>query len=111
PISRIWASLAYMAYVAEPSSSSEIAQLERRGKRANSGRYPEPNVPSPCGGSNIPNSRAGKCETACGFYGNNNQDLWFYRAMRSLNLDQLRAFVAVIERGSFTAAAHELNLK
>src|SRR5947208_13830186 len=31
-------------------------------------------------------------------------------AMRSLNLDQLRAFVEVIERGSFTAAAKELNL-
>jgi DNA-binding transcriptional LysR family regulator len=30
--------------------------------------------------------------------------------MRSLNLDQLRAFVEVIERGSFTAAARELNL-
>jgi DNA-binding transcriptional LysR family regulator len=30
--------------------------------------------------------------------------------MRSLNLDQLRAFVEVIERGSFTAAAKELNL-
>jgi DNA-binding transcriptional LysR family regulator len=31
-------------------------------------------------------------------------------AMRSLNLDQLRAFVEVVERGSFTAAAKELNL-
>src|SRR5215813_95946 len=30
--------------------------------------------------------------------------------MRSLNLDQLRAFVAVVERGSFTAAARTLNL-
>src|SRR6476619_5238250 len=30
--------------------------------------------------------------------------------MRSLNLDQLRAFIEVIERGSFTAAAKELNL-
>src|SRR6266480_762806 len=30
--------------------------------------------------------------------------------MRSLNLDQLRAFVEVVERGSFTAAAKELNL-
>src|SRR4051812_48519518 len=30
--------------------------------------------------------------------------------MRSLNLDQLRAFVEVIERGSFTAAAKELSL-
>jgi DNA-binding transcriptional LysR family regulator len=30
--------------------------------------------------------------------------------MRSLNLDQLRAFVEVIERGSITAAAKELNL-
>ncbi len=30
--------------------------------------------------------------------------------MRSLNLDQLRAFVEVVERGSFTAAATELNL-
>jgi DNA-binding transcriptional LysR family regulator len=30
--------------------------------------------------------------------------------MRSLNLDQLRAFVEVVERGSFTAAARELNL-
>src|SRR5882757_9709619 len=30
--------------------------------------------------------------------------------MRSLNLDQLRTFVAVVERGSFTAAAKELNL-
>ena len=29
--------------------------------------------------------------------------------MRSLNLDQLRAFVEVVERGSFTAAAEELN--
>jgi DNA-binding transcriptional LysR family regulator len=31
-------------------------------------------------------------------------------ATRSLNLDQLRAFVEVIDRGSFTAAAKELNL-
>src|SRR5881394_1708926 len=31
-------------------------------------------------------------------------------AMRSLNLDQLRAFVEVVERGSFTAAAKVLNL-
>jgi len=31
-------------------------------------------------------------------------------ATRSLNLDQLRAFVEVVERGSFTAAAKELNL-
>jgi DNA-binding transcriptional LysR family regulator len=30
--------------------------------------------------------------------------------MRSLNLDQLRAFVEVLERGGFTAAAKELNL-
>src|SRR5262249_41880127 len=30
--------------------------------------------------------------------------------MRSLNLDQLRAFVEVVERGSFTVAAKELNL-
>ena len=30
--------------------------------------------------------------------------------MRSLNPDQLRAFVEVMERGSFTAAAKELNL-
>lgn len=30
--------------------------------------------------------------------------------MRSLNLDQLRAFMEVVERGSFTAAAKELNL-
>jgi DNA-binding transcriptional LysR family regulator len=30
--------------------------------------------------------------------------------MRGLNLDQLRAFVELIERGSFTAAARELNL-
>jgi DNA-binding transcriptional LysR family regulator len=30
--------------------------------------------------------------------------------MRSLNLDQLRAFVEVVARGSFTAAARELNL-
>jgi DNA-binding transcriptional LysR family regulator len=30
--------------------------------------------------------------------------------MRSLNLDQLRAFVEVVSRGSFTAAAKELNL-
>ena len=30
--------------------------------------------------------------------------------MRGLNLDQLRALVEVIERGSFTAAARELNL-
>jgi DNA-binding transcriptional LysR family regulator len=30
--------------------------------------------------------------------------------MRSLNLDQLRAFVEVIERGSVTAAARQLNL-
>ena len=28
--------------------------------------------------------------------------------MRSLNLDQLRAFIEVVERGSFTAAAKEL---
>ena len=31
-------------------------------------------------------------------------------AMRSLNLDQLRSFVEVVKRGSFTAAAKELNL-
>src|SRR6266550_3713560 len=31
-------------------------------------------------------------------------------AMRSINLDQLRAFVEVIRLGSFTAAAKELNL-
>src|SRR5437588_11669792 len=30
--------------------------------------------------------------------------------MRSLNLDQLRAFVELVERGSFTAAAKQLNL-
>jgi DNA-binding transcriptional LysR family regulator len=30
--------------------------------------------------------------------------------MRSLNLDQLRAFVELVERGSFTAAAKHLNL-
>lgn len=30
--------------------------------------------------------------------------------MRSLNLDQLRAFVEVVARGNFTAAAKELNL-
>jgi DNA-binding transcriptional LysR family regulator len=30
--------------------------------------------------------------------------------MRSLNLDQLRAFVEVVDRGSFTAAARQLNL-
>src|SRR5215467_7919458 len=30
--------------------------------------------------------------------------------MRSLNLDQLRAFVEVVQRGSFTRAATELNL-
>jgi DNA-binding transcriptional LysR family regulator len=30
--------------------------------------------------------------------------------MRSLNLDQLRAFIEVVERGNFTAAAKELNL-
>src|SRR5262249_35296264 len=30
--------------------------------------------------------------------------------MRSLTLDQLRAFVEVVERGGFTAAARELNL-
>jgi DNA-binding transcriptional LysR family regulator len=30
--------------------------------------------------------------------------------MRSLNPDQLRAFVEVVERGRFTAAAKELNL-
>jgi len=30
--------------------------------------------------------------------------------MRGLNLDQLRALVELIERGSFTAAARELNL-
>jgi DNA-binding transcriptional LysR family regulator len=30
--------------------------------------------------------------------------------MRSLNLDQLRAFIEVAKRGSFTAAAKELNL-
>jgi len=30
--------------------------------------------------------------------------------MRSLSLDQLRAFVEVVQRGSFTAAAKELNL-
>src|SRR5438270_1722704 len=31
-------------------------------------------------------------------------------AMRSLNLDQLRAFIEVVKHGSFTAAAKELNL-
>jgi DNA-binding transcriptional LysR family regulator len=31
-------------------------------------------------------------------------------AMRSLSLDQLRTFVEVVERGSFTAAALHLNL-
>src|SRR5262249_53345130 len=41
------------------------------------------------------------------FDGNNKQRLL---AMRSLNLDQLRAFVEVVERGNFTAAARELNL-
>jgi hydroxymethylpyrimidine pyrophosphatase-like HAD family hydrolase len=30
--------------------------------------------------------------------------------MRSLNLDQLRAFVEVVAHGNFTAAAKELNL-
>jgi DNA-binding transcriptional LysR family regulator len=30
--------------------------------------------------------------------------------MRSLSLDQLRAFIEVAKRGSFTAAANELNL-
>ena len=30
--------------------------------------------------------------------------------MRSLNLDQLRTFVEVTKRGSFTAAAKALNL-
>jgi DNA-binding MarR family transcriptional regulator len=30
--------------------------------------------------------------------------------MRSLNLDQLRAFVEVVQRGGFTRAAKELNL-
>ena len=30
--------------------------------------------------------------------------------MRSLRLDQIRAFVEVVQRGSFTAAAKELNL-
>ena len=30
--------------------------------------------------------------------------------MRTLNLDQLRAFVEVVARGSFTAAAKELQL-
>ena len=30
--------------------------------------------------------------------------------MRSLNLDQLRAIVEVVERGSFSAAARHLNL-
>jgi DNA-binding transcriptional LysR family regulator len=30
--------------------------------------------------------------------------------MRNLNLDQIRAFVEVVDRGSFTAAAKELNL-
>src|SRR5262247_2861757 len=44
------------------------------------------------------------------FYSNNKRLLWFYTPMRSLNLDQLRAFVEVVERGSFTAAAKELNL-
>src|SRR5262249_31211097 len=44
-------------------------------------------------------------------YSNNKRlFLWFYTPMRSLNLDQLRAFVEVVERGSFTAAAKELNL-
>jgi len=33
-----------------------------------------------------------------------------YKRMRSLNLDQLRTFVEVVERGSFTRAATELNL-
>src|SRR6516164_1472610 len=43
-------------------------------------------------------------------YSNNKGLLWFYTPMRSLNLDQLRAFVEVVARGSFTAAAKELNL-
>ena len=30
--------------------------------------------------------------------------------MRSLNLDQLRAFVEVVAHGNFTAAAKELNM-
>ena len=30
--------------------------------------------------------------------------------MRSINLDQLRAFVEVVAHGNFTAAAKELNL-
>ena len=30
--------------------------------------------------------------------------------MRSLNLDQLRALLEVVERGSFSAAARHLNL-
>src|SRR5579862_664804 len=30
--------------------------------------------------------------------------------MRSINLDQLRALIEVVQRGSFTAAARELNL-
>ena len=30
--------------------------------------------------------------------------------MRSLNLDQLRALLEVVERGSFSAAARRLNL-
>src|SRR5215813_6063190 len=44
------------------------------------------------------------------FYSNNKRLLWFDTPMRSLNLDQLRAFVEVVERGSFTAAAKDLNL-
>ena len=38
------------------------------------------------------------------------ETITLFIAMRSLNLDQLRAFVEVVARGSFTAAAKELNL-
>jgi len=41
------------------------------------------------------------------FDGNNKQHLYPCAAS---NLDQLSAFVEVVERGSFTAAAEELNL-
>src|SRR5262249_47438262 len=92
-------------------SRSEIAQLAWRGKRANERPSCRTKfAPNPCRDSNIPDCRRRNAGPGTIFYGNNKRDLWFYSAMRSLNLDQLRAFVEVVERGSLTAAAKELNL-
>src|SRR5262249_43974328 len=51
---------------------------------------------------------APQCEIRqiCCFNTFDKENLW----MRGLNLDQLRALVEVVERGSFSAAARELHL-